>query len=188
MTDDTTITSQTQCWVKSVIVGFNLCPFAKREVEQASIHYQVSHDTDMEQALHSLIHECKRLDEHPEIETTLLIFANAFQSFDDFLDLIEFANALIADQGYEGIYQLASFHPHYCFEGEDENDAANYTNRSPYPMLHLIREARLEQALANYPDPESIPERNIEFARNKGLDEIKSMLDNCMQSREDQDD
>jgi len=180
MLNDSTITYQTQNWVRSVIIGFNFCPFAKRELESETIHFQVSHESGLEACLHELIQECQRLDEHPEIETTLLIFANAFQNFDDYLDLVELANALIADQDYEGIYQLASFHPQYCFDAEAANDAANYTNRSPYPMLHLIREASLEKALANYPDPESIPERNIEFAREKGLDEMKQTLDKCL--------
>ena len=124
MTDDTTIISQTKCWIKSVIVGLNFCPFAKREIEQGSIHYQVSHATKIEQALHSLVNECRRLDEKPDIETTLLIFGGAFQEFDDYLDMLELANRLLIEQGYEGIYQLASFHPDYCFEGEDVADAA----------------------------------------------------------------
>lgn len=184
MLNDSTIIEQTQHWVRSVIVGLNFCPFAKRELESETIHFQVSNESglgsSMEECLHQLFDECKRLDEHAEIETSLLIFSNGFQDFNNYLDLVELANALIIDQGYEGIYQLASFHPQYCFEGEAADDAANYTNRSPYPMLHLIREASLEQALANYPDPELIPERNIEFAREKGLDTMKQMLEYCL--------
>ena len=88
---------------------------------------------------------------------------------------------MLIEQDYEGIYQLASFHPEYCFAGEDETDAANYTNRSPYPMLHLIREASLEKALQNYPDAELIPERNIALARSKGLAEMKHLLERCLQ-------
>ena len=187
MKNDSTIIEQTRHWVRSVIVGFNFCPFSKRELENETIHFQVSHESKLEACLHELVQECKRLDEHTGIETTLLIFANAMQSFDDYLDLIELANALIAELGYEGTYQLASFHPHYCFEGENENDAANYTNRSPYPMLHLIREASLERALENYPNPESIPERNVEFAREKGLDKMKSMLDKCVRAKDSPD-
>lgn len=188
MINDSIIIEQTQNWVRSVIVGFNFCPFAKHELESETIHFQVSHESKLEACLHELVQECKRLDEHPEIETTLLIFAYAFQNFDDYLDMIELANHLIIEQGYEGIFQLASFHPDYCFEGESTADAANYTNRSPHPMLHLIREASLEQALANYPEPESIPKRNITFAREKGLDEMKQMLEHCLQTKENLDD
>jgi hypothetical protein len=184
MLSDSTIINQTQCWVKSVIVGLNFCPFAKREVELASVHYQVNHDNDMEQTLHSLIDECKRLDQHPEVATTLLIFADTYCQFDEYLDFLEYANALLSTQGYEGIYQLASFHPDYCFDGAEVSDAANYTNRSPYPMLHIIREASLEKVLQNYPEPESIPERNIDYARNKGLAKMKELLDECLELKE----
>ena len=90
--------------------------------------------------------------------------------------LIATAAKLFVDQGYEGVYQLASFHPDYCFAGEDENDPANYTNRSPYPMLHIIREASIEQALKSYPNPELIPERNIELTRKLGLEKIRTLL------------
>ena len=191
MINDATIIEQTQQWVSSVIVGLNFCPFAKRELEKETIHFQVSHesglDSSLKECLHEIIDECKRLDEHPQIKTTLLIFATAFENFDDYLDFVELANGLMIEQGYEGIYQLASFHPRYCFEGEDDNDAANYTNRSPYPMLHLLREDSLEQALENYPDPESIPERNIVVAREKGLAKMKKMLESCIKVKDGKD-
>ena len=179
MTDSDTIIQHTQNWMQTVIVGLNFCPFAKRELERDRVHFQVSNAQDLEECLHQLIKECQRLDAHPEIETSLLIFAKGFSKFNHYLDLVELANALLAEQGYEGIYQLASFHPDYCFEGESEMDAANYTNRSPYPMLHLIREASLEKVLDNYPDPDSIPARNIALARRQGLNEMKDMLEQC---------
>ena len=87
-------------------------------------------------------------------------------------------------QGYEGVYQLASFHPQYCFEGSDETDAANYTNRSPFPMLHLIREASLEQALMHYKnDPDLIPETNIQLARKLGVEKMQSFLTKSLQEK-----
>ena len=187
MVDDSKIIKQTRCWVESVIIDLNFCPFAKREVERGSVHYQISRDTVIEQALHSLINECERLDENSEIETTLLIFPDAFKKFDDYLDMLELANELFVAQGYEGIYQLASFHPDYCFEGESVHDAANFTNRSPYPMLHLIREVSLEKVLENYPEPESIPENNIKLARGKGFSQMKEMLEKCLNGKEDKD-
>ncbi|MDH5711889.1 MAG: DUF1415 domain-containing protein, partial [Gammaproteobacteria bacterium] len=112
-------------------------------------------------------------------ETTLLVFAEGFKDFGDYLDLVELAQDLLADQGYEGIYQIASFHPDYCFADAELDDAANYTNRSPYPMLHLIREASMEKALAHYPEPEKIPERNVEYARELGLEEMQRQLEAC---------
>lgn len=180
MQDDKTIVNQTRCWLKSVIIGLNFCPFAGREFENNSIHYQVSHAADAELALYHVMDECERLDDNPAIETTLLIFARAFQDFADYLDFLEMANSLLVEQGYEGVYQLASFHPGYCFEGETPDDAANYTNRSPYPMLHFIREASLEKVLLRYPEPELIPQRNIKLARSKGQVAMQTMLEHCL--------
>ena len=179
MKSDQNIIAQTQCWVKTVIVEHNFCPFAKRELESESIRYCINHSTDLESALQAVIEECVYLDNNDATETTLLIFPEAFESFNDYLEVVELGQALLEDQGYEGIYQFASFHPDYCFADADQNDAANYTNRSPYPMLHLIREASMEQALKNYPKPEKIPERNVEYARELGLDEMKRQLDVC---------
>ncbi|MDH5612538.1 MAG: DUF1415 domain-containing protein [Gammaproteobacteria bacterium] len=177
--DDQIIIDQTSCWVKNVIVGNNFCPFAKRELERDSIRYHVKHNMDLELALQAVIDECVHLDENEATETMLLIFAEDFKDFDSYLELVGLGENLVADQGYEGIYQFASFHPDYCFAGAEHNDAANYTNRSPYPMLHLIREASVEQVLKHYPEPEKIPERNIERARELGLDEMKRQLDLC---------
>ncbi|MFC1588728.1 DUF1415 domain-containing protein [Pseudomonadota bacterium] len=179
MNEDKTIANQTRCWVKTVIVEHNFCPFAKRELERESIHYSINHSTDLEPALQAVIDECVYLDNNAATETTLLIFPEGFQDFESYLELVELGENLITDQGYEGVYQFASFHPDYCFAGADKNDAANYTNRSPYPMLHLIREASMEKALEHYPEPEKIPERNVEYARELGLDEMKRQLEAC---------
>ena len=184
MPGDSKIISHTRNWINRVIVGMNFCPFAKREIDSGHVHYQICRDTDIEPALHCLVEECQRLDESPGIETTLVIFAEGFELFESYLDLLELANQLLVTQGYEGIYELASFHPDYCFEGESIGDAANYTNRSPYPMLHLIREASLERALKAYPNPELIPERNMIIARDKGPEQMKEILADCLRDKE----
>jgi hypothetical protein len=171
--------SATQIWLKSVIIEYGICPFAKRELERGSIHFSINHDTKTEQCLLHLMLECDRLDSEPGIETTLLIYADAFAAFDDYLDFVEIAESLLTEQGYEGTYQLASFHPDYCFQGSDPNDAANYTNRSPYPMLHLLRESSIENAVASHPDPKSIPQHNIELTRNLGLAKVQALLTAC---------
>ena len=173
------VVNQTYCWVKSVIIKHNFCPFARRELERNSIRYCVNRDTELEPALQAVIDECICLDDNKDTETTLLIFSEGFSDFDDYLDLVELAQDLLADQGYEGIYQLASFHPNYCFEGAEQDDVANYTNRSPYPMMHLIREASMEKALESYPEPEKIPERNVEYARELGMEEMQRQLEAC---------
>ena len=173
------ILDQTRCWLKTVVIDLNFCPFAKREFERGSIRYAVVDHSSIEDCLQNLVDEALLLDNDEAIETSLLIFAESFSEFDDFLEFLELANALMIEQGYEGIYQLASFHPYYRFEGEPPDDPANFTNRSPYPMLHLIRESSIENALQYYPAPESIPERNIELARSKGLARMQSLLDEC---------
>lgn len=169
----------TLAWLKSVIIEYGICPFAKRELDRSSIYFSVNHDTTIEQCLLHLIDECDRLDTEPGIETTLLIYANAFVEFDDYLDFLEVAESLLIEQGYEGIYQLASFHPDYCFQDSDPGDAANYTNRAPYPMLHLLRETGIEHAVAGHPNPENIPQHNIEVTRKLGLSKMQALLAAC---------
>jgi hypothetical protein len=172
----------TQAWLNTVIIAHNICPFARREQERGSIRFSVEQDTDIETCLMNLIQECARLDSDAAIETTLLIYANAFKSFDDYLDFLAVADDLLIDQGYEGVYQLASFHPDYYFEGAKLDDPENYTNRSPYPMLHLIRETSIDRAISSYPDVENIPSRNIELTRRLGLNTWKNLLAACYSS------
>ena len=170
---------QTQCWLDSVIIEHNICPFAKRERDKGSIRFTVDESSELSQALENLILECERLDENPEIETTLFILAKVGQDFNDYLDFLDIANQLLIEQGCEGVYQLASFHPDYCFADSNEDDPANYTNRSPYPTLHIIREKSLEKVLQSYPEPELIPERNIDYCQNLGLKKMQQMLAAC---------
>jgi hypothetical protein len=171
------IIDQTKKWIADVVVGCNLCPFAANVVKQQTIFYQVETNTELETCLASFAHEIKRLDNDEAIETSFLIFPNAFEKFDDYLYLVSLAEKLLKRKGYEGIYQLASFHPLYLFANSDDNDPANYTNRSIYPMLHLLREASIDRALEHYKSPESIPQRNINFAREKGLTYMKMLRD-----------
>lgn len=173
------VISQTREWVSSVIVKYNFCPFARKEVENNRIHYSISTATALDDAVMDMLDQCIELDRKPERETTLIMFNNGFSHFDDFLDLVDLANALLVAQGFEGKYQLANFHPDYVFADSDEDDAANYTNRAPFPTLHLIREASMSEALDNYDAPESIPEHNIKLARRKGIDFWQQLLDNC---------
>lgn len=176
---DQHIIKATQNWLDSFIIPYNICPFAGRERRRNSIRYRVVDALQTQTVLEALIDECAWLDTHAETETTLLILPNGFADFDDYLDMLEIAERLLPVQNYEGIYQLASFHPDYCFATDIDNDAANYTNRSPYPMLHIIREDSLEQALASYPDPENIPARNIKLTRELGAEKLQALLKAC---------
>jgi uncharacterized protein len=173
------IIDQTRCWLKSTIIGLNFCPFANHEFIKNSIRYSVSSGVDLESGLHALAEEFQYLDKHPKTETSLLIFSESVNNFDDFLQLIDYANQLLDDLGYRATYQLAHFHPQYCFANEAAEDASNYTNRSPYPTLHLIREAGMQRAIKNHPNTGTIPDTNIKLARKLGANHLQSLLDKC---------
>ncbi len=182
MSENELLTSRTKKWITEIVIGCNFCPFAAKEMRRNTIHYEVENSTHTKECLDSFLKECIRLDENKHIETSLLIFSQLFKRFDDYLDLVFRAEKLLKKQGYEGMYQVASFHPLYCFANSPEDDAANFTNRSPYPMLHILREERIEQALLHYPNPEKIPENNIRFARRKGYAYMKMLRDECLKS------
>ncbi len=169
--------AQTRHWIEQVVVGHNFCPFAKRELRRNSVRLVLDESHGMREVLTQLIAECRFLDGNPDTETTLLIMPGGFEDFLGYLDLLELAEDLLAEQGYEGIYQLASFHPDYRFADAEADDAGNFTNRSPYPMLHLLREASLDSAIGNYPDIDSIPDNNIKKARALGADYFRTLLE-----------
>jgi hypothetical protein len=171
---------QTKQWINDVVIGCNFCPFAANVMKQQRVHFQVETSASLSGCMDSLLTEMKRLDEDITIETTLMIFSVLFSQFDEYLDMVALAEKLLKQRGYEGIYQLASFHPSYRFANSTPDDAANYTNRSVYPMLHLLREESIDKALAKYQGPENIPVRNINFAREKGLTYIRMLRDACL--------
>ncbi|WP_019866160.1 DUF1415 domain-containing protein [Methylovulum miyakonense] len=173
--------SATRAWLQTIIIGYSLCPFAKRELERNSIRYYEEAETGIEKCLLNLIAECARLDNDGSITTTLLIYRHGFTAFDGYLDFLDLAESLLLAQGYEGVYQIASFHPDYCFAGAEPDDPANYTNRSPYPMLHLLRESSIDFAVSNHPDVEGIPQRNIGLTRQLGLEKMQALLAACHQ-------
>ena len=169
----------TRQWVERVVIDLNLCPFAKRELVKERIRFTVS-DADCEEALAlSLQEEFLYMDRHPETETTLVIHPGVLADFQDYIEFLAVAEGMLVHMGYEGIYQIASFHPNYQFDGTDLDDVENYTNRSPYPMLHLLREASLSRAIDQYPEPEAIPERNMERVRQLGPTYMRALLRSC---------
>jgi uncharacterized protein len=172
--------TDTKNWITNVVVGCNFCPFAGRELKLGTIHYEVSTATDAESILQTFLLECQRLDNNEQVETSLIILTNAFQNFEDYLDLVDLAEKLIEAEDYEGVYQVASFHPEYRFAGAPDNDPANFTNRSIYPMLHILREESIERALENFDHPENIPERNIAFAKQKGYAAMEALRKACI--------
>ncbi len=173
------VIDETRDWINKIVIGCNFCPFAAKVVKQKSIHFEVVDVLETDELMTSILNEMIRLDDDQEIETSFLIFPRSFSGLNEYLKLVIDVEKLITKKEYDGIYQLASFHPLYQFAGSLENDAANYTNRSLYPMLHLLREESIDKALANYESPDGIPERNINFAREKGLTYMKLLRDTC---------
>lgn len=158
------ILNEVNQWLDKVVIGLNLCPFASKPFRENQIRFSVSHSTSEANLLEDLQTELNLLAESkPEnIETTLLIVPNMLADFYDYNDFLEYVDALIEDNEWQGIFQVATFHPNYQFGGTKPEDAENLTNRAPYPILHLLREESLEKAIAHYPNPELIPEHNIE--------------------------
>ncbi len=172
---------QTQHWIKETVIGLNFCPFASQSFFENRILYQTVFNSNLNKSLESFIKVCNSLSELSEIETAFLIFPDNFSNFQDYLDLVDLAERLLNKEGLEGIYQIASFHPLYIFAETEMDDPSNYTNRSPYPMIHVLREDSIERALDKYPHPEQIPKRNISKTHQLGLEHLKSLLKSCFE-------
>jgi len=156
-------------WLEDVVIGLQLCPFALKPIREARHRIFVSQADDAATALEAIQSECQRLDNMPaeQLETTLLVLPKVMQDFYDFNDFLAIANDLLSEGGWEGVYQLASFHPRYQFAGTEPADLENLTNAAPFPVVHILREESLEQAINAYPDVDDIPARNI--VRMQGL-------------------
>jgi hypothetical protein len=162
-------------WLESFIIELNLCPFAKRELVKDRIRFSLSLTESSEQLLVSLLEELQILESDSEVETTLLVHPNVLQDFDDFNQFLDLADALILQEGYSGIFQIASFHPQYQF-AETVIEAENYSNRSPYPLLHVLREASVTREVARYPDITTIPQQNVRLLRRLGVVKLQALL------------
>ncbi|MGP1677621.1 MAG: DUF1415 domain-containing protein [Burkholderiales bacterium] len=169
---DDEVVAATRAWLERAVIGLNLCPFAKTVHVKNQIRYAVSAARTPESLLADLITELRTLQSADacEIDTTLLVHPCVLTDFLDYNDFLELADAAVAGEGLEGEIQVASFHPHYQFAGTRPEDIENYSNRSPYPTLHLLREASIARAVAVFPDASEIFERNIETLRRLGHD------------------
>jgi len=172
---------QIRHWLETAVIGLNLCPFAKKPFNEKRIRIRVDLCDQEEQAFESIVHELILLDETDvkALETTVLVFPALFHVFGDYNDFLFAANELISLRGWEGVYQIASFHPEYQFAGTEKSDAENFTNRAPYPVFHLIREASLSAAIASYPDVDKIPERNIDLMNSFSDSDLKQYFSWC---------
>lgn len=169
----------TRAWLESVVIDLNLCPFAKRELVKDRIRFVVTDATTEDSLLLALHDELQVLDGDDDVATTLLIHPKVLQDFHQYNEFLAEADGLLAHLEYEGIYQIASFHPQYQFGGTEPDDAENYTNRSPYPMLHLLREDSLAEVIESYPDTETIPRDNVEKVEALGAEYMRALLARC---------
>ncbi len=176
-TPEQTVIGAVRHWVETMVVGLNLCPFAKRELVNDRVRFVETQATSEEALLNALADELDSLVKDDGIETTLLIHPNVLQDFLDYNQFLDLVEGLLKELGQEGIFQVASFHPEYQFGGTDKDDAENYTNRAPYPVLHIIRETSLERVIEEYPDVDAIPERNVALMNEMGVSQLKRLLE-----------
>jgi len=165
-------------WLNDVVIGLNLCPFAAKPQRNKQIKIFVSEATTEEVLLEDILAQIMELDAtEPEVlETTLVAVPNMLNDFYDYNLFIDWIEALIRQQEWEGTFQLATFHPDYCFGGAEPEDAENLTNRSPYPVFHLIREESMEKVLKHYPNPEAIPDTNIARVESLTAEERRKLF------------
>ena len=168
----------TRRWLEKAVIGLNLCPFAKAVYVKNQVRFVLSDATTTEALLEQMVEELVHLRDTPaeETDTTLLIHPQVLTDFLEFNDFLENADAAVEALDLTGIIQVASFHPDYQFEGVAPDDVSNYTNRAPFPILHLLREDSVERAVAAFPDPDVIVERNIATLDRIGVDGFKKLL------------
>ncbi|AOB38484.1 DUF1415 domain-containing protein [Bordetella parapertussis] len=173
------VAAEVRLWVDKAVIGLNLCPFAKAVQAKGQVRYAVSDATDAEGALSDLEDELMRLSQADpqEIDTTLLILPDALDDFYDFNDFEDLSDRLLKRMRLVGELQVATFHPRFQFAETGPDDIENYTNRSPYPILHLLREASIDKAVEAFPDAAEIYEKNIETMRELGEEGWRKLME-----------
>lgn len=168
----------TQKWLKQVVIDLGLCPFANLPFINNQIRYVICLADTSEMQLTDFWNEIETIKNSAAslVETTLIIFPNQLNDFQAYLDFFSLAETLLEDQGELENFQLASFHPNYQFAGTTPDDVSNYTNRSPFPIIHILRADELETAITNHPDTAKIPERNIALMEEMGLEKVLALF------------
>jgi hypothetical protein len=175
-----------QSWLSQVVIAKGLCPFASKPTLEGRVAIEVSVATKPEDLLEDLHRALCRLEESSvaKLETSLLVVPNMLVDFYDYNDFLDVADALLVAGGWEGEIQIASFHPAYQFADTAVDDAENFTNRAPFPVFHLLREDSLEQALADFADPDAIPARNIALFQAMSKAELQTLFPYCFNDQE----
>ncbi|MET0333166.1 MAG: DUF1415 domain-containing protein [Rhizobacter sp.] len=179
--DTSPFITETRAWLERAVIGLNLCPFAKAVHVKGQIRYVLSDATEPEALLAQLREEIEHLaaTDPAETDTTLIVHPQVLHDFLDFNDFLGLADEALADAGHEGVLQIASFHPQFQFAGTDADDITNATNRSPYPTLHLLREASIDRAVAAFPDAEAIFEANMDTLEALGSEGWAALQAQC---------
>jgi hypothetical protein len=177
LVSDEDVLKQTRHWLEKAVIGLNLCPFAKAVYVKNQVRLVVSRARHADDLLEELDRELDQLVATPteQLETTLLIHPTLFDDFLDFNDFLEVAEGVVDEHGLEGVIQLASFHPQFQFDGTEPDDISNYTNRAPFAILHLLREASVEKAVEAFPEAEAIFEQNIDTLEKLGASGWKAL-------------
>jgi uncharacterized protein len=178
MNDDRDPIADTRRWLERAVMGLNLCPFAKAVYMRDQVRFVLSDATDLETLLQTLGEELAFLrdTEADTVDTTLIVHPHVLQDFLDYNDFLDHADGLVEAMDLDGVLQVASFHPHYQFAGTSPNDVENFTNRAPWPTLHLLREDSVSRAVAAFPDPDVIVERNVATLREVGVEGFMKLL------------
>lgn len=172
--NNSNIISQTKSWIEQFVIGYNLCPFAAQPFHQDRIKYVLVGGEEVEPLVETVFQECIHLqDTDPmEVETTILIHPGILTDFEDYLAVLGQMQDDLEELQLEGVVQLATFHPDYQFAGTNQNDPENFTNRSPYPMIHILREESVEKAINSHSDTENIPLENIKTMNGIGREAL----------------
>ena len=176
--DPADVIAVTRNWLEKAVIGLNLCPFAKAVYVKEQVRFVLSDATTPEALLEQLAEELLLLRDTPaeQTDTTLIVHPQVLTDFLDYNDFLDNADAAVEALDLQGVLQVASFHPQYQFAGTAPDDASNYTNRAPWPTLHLLREDSVERAVAAFPDPDVIVERNIATLDRLGVDGWNRLL------------
>ena len=176
--ENNTIIEQTRNWVQRFVIGLNMCPFAAYPMENKLVRFVVFPGDNLQDLLQVFAQELVHLRRTPvsELETTLIIIPHFLADFQDFLNVVPITEEILKLQNMTGEFQVATFHPRYQFAGTQPHDLENYTNRSPYPMLHILREDSVEKAIEKYGNTEMIPVQNVALLEVMGLEEILKLI------------
>ena len=176
---DENVVQLTQRWIDIFVVGLKLCPFAPPLIKKNTVYYAVFRDDKLSAFKSFFEKECERLVGNEAIETSLIISPENFLDFDTYLNVLERANKWLEKLDYEGVFQIASFHPDYQFENTDFNDNENFTNRSPFPVFQILREKSISEAAKTFKDMEFIGEKNAERLRTMDFEKILQLQNDC---------